>query len=155
MQIESAEVVLWLQDQAVAAELANQPEGNVAPMSEHRAELVQEQTRRLRLQNEQAERELVPANEVQHVFSEVATIFSTQLDALAGRLAGGDAVERDRIFNECRRIRLETADALEAFANDCDRGVVDTSATEADAMGVGGKQAQTAERGGRAGPVPQ
>jgi len=70
-----------------------------------------------------ARREVIKVEDVQDILSEVAVIYGTQVDALGGRLANDlssitDPAEiRAKIFEESRRIRNETADALQEFAS--------------------------------------
>ncbi|MEQ8857746.1 MAG: terminase small subunit [Pseudomonadales bacterium] len=150
LEIESSDAVGWMIEQHLTAELGERTGSadDTAPMSEHRAALLQQQTRKLRLANQKTEGDLVPADQVQSTFTEVATIYATQLDSLAGRLAAGNAVERQRVFDECRRIRTETADSLQALVDALERRGSGEAAAEADAVGVGGGEAPAAEGSG-------
>jgi DNA-directed RNA polymerase subunit F len=77
---------------------------------------VREQADKFALDNALRRRDQLPAGEVLDFIQEVAVIYGTQLDALAGRLAGqipGDQAEiRSLIFGESRAIRAATADRL-------------------------------------------
>jgi hypothetical protein len=95
-------------------------------LAQARQDLYREQTRRLRLENDARESQLVEADLVEGFLAHVAVTFGAQLDALGGRLAGQlegacscrAAEIRARIFAECRRIRGATAGELERYAGD-------------------------------------
>lgn len=116
-----------------------------------RSTLLQEQTKKLQIENAEAEGRLVSVEEVHTVLTEVATIYASQLDGLAGRLAGGDSVLREKIFDGSRSIRSETADRLNAYAERLAVGKLDNPAPKARPVGVGRgkKKAPARKRGTR------
>jgi phage terminase Nu1 subunit (DNA packaging protein) len=115
VQIDTGPAISWLRTEGALEQLGGVG-GEVFGTAEQRAELVREQTRRLRLANDATERELVSLADVQQFAEHVAVIFATQLDGLAGKLSRGDSTRRAEIFAHCRRIRQITADKLIAFA---------------------------------------
>ena len=77
-----------------------------------RTELVREQTRRLKLENDETEERLIPVESVEILFLENVALLVAQLESAPGRIAGGNAVLRERLLKEFRRIRESTADAM-------------------------------------------
>lgn len=65
---------------------------------------LQEEEKKLAIANAQALGDLVPAEEVDALFSETLVIFRATLEGTAGRLAGGNKVLRTRLLNEFRKL---------------------------------------------------
>lgn len=92
-------------------------------LAEARLRLTEAQRRDLELRIRQRERQTIAADEVISTFSAAMAQIGTQLDALGGRMAGelsavtDPATIRQRLFDECRRIRNAAADQLEALAS--------------------------------------
>ena len=120
---------------------------------------IREQADKLELENALKRREQLRADDVREFFLEVAVIYGTQLDALAGRLAGmlpGEPGEnRKIIFAESRAIRSATADRLTQFAAGIGaEGGGDGECPAAENSGpVGGRKPRTSKGKRGAGPV--
>ncbi len=88
-----------------------------------------EQHRKLKLENDETEKELVRAEEVRQLFSSVIVDLAAQLDGAAGKMAQGDAILRQRLLNEHRKIRETFAGQLSAYFDDEQSGEPDEAAT--------------------------
>jgi hypothetical protein len=101
-----------------------QPEEQTGDLVEARRRLYEAQTRRIHLENETRQGELIETHVVEGYLARIALIYGTQLDSLAGRLAGElapamtPAEARQKLFGECRRIRAATAGELERYAEE-------------------------------------
>jgi len=139
--------VKYLQDRALGRD-----DGAYAEESDiklERKRLIKAQADKTESENQKLRGELVPFELVEDVLNEVAVLYGTGIDALPGRLANELAGIHDpaevkvRLFDECRRIRITTANLLRRFAEDCERGEVvslDSRCTEnEDAGPVGGQ----------------
>lgn len=115
-----------------------------------RKRLIKAQADKTESETQKLRGELVPFELVEDVLNEVAVLYGTGVDALPGRLANELAGIHDpaevkvRLFDECRRIRITTANLLRRFAEDFERGEIvgiDSRRTEnEDAGSVGGQQ---------------
>jgi hypothetical protein len=91
-------------------------------LAQSRQSLVDAQRHALELKTRHSERELIPADEVSQSIEAIMTAVGASLDGLGGRVCNelatitDAAVIRQRIFDECRRIRNTAAAALEALA---------------------------------------
>lgn len=74
-----------------------------------------EQHRKLKLENDETERVTVRLDEVRQLFCSAIVDLASQLDCAAGKLAQGDAILRQRLLKEHRRIRDSYADQLETY----------------------------------------
>ncbi len=96
---------------------------NAGDMATEKTLLIIAQRKKVELETEEKKKELVSFSQVRQTFMEAMTIVATQLDGLAGRVAGelagvGDpAVIRNRLFEETRRIRSAAADKLKDYAS--------------------------------------
>ena len=98
-----------------------------------------------------AKNEVLVIEEVRDALNEIAATYGSQLDSLGGRTANelaaiDDPAEiRQILFAEGRRIRSQTADALEALAN----GVITEVGANSESVGtedsgrVGGREPDT------------
>ncbi|MBF0444626.1 MAG: hypothetical protein HQL68_03490 [Magnetococcales bacterium] len=90
-------------------------------IASERKRLVRAQAEHEELKVQQRKGELSPVADVESVFAESIVIISSQLDGLAGRLAGelagtnSPAEVRQKLLEETRRIRRAAADKLEQF----------------------------------------
>ncbi len=117
--------------------------GEKLAVSETRAELQVEQAKRVRLQNLEAEGRLIDIDEVREVFSEAVVLLASTLDGAAGRIAGGDSVQRAKLLNEHRRIRDVFADRLSAYADATEVGPSGPVAAIPGRVGVGRGKTKT------------
>ena len=112
--------VKYLQERAVGRGDANYNEE--ADIKLERKRLIKAQADKTESENQKLRGELVPFEQVEDVLNEVAVLFGSGVDALPGRLANELAGIHDpaeikaRLFDECRRIRIATADHLRRFA---------------------------------------
>lgn len=97
-----------------------------------------ERRRKLELENDAREGQLVAVEEVVEWAQELAAILSSQLDGAAGKMSRGDNELRDRLLNEHRRIRTGIADALEALFADIAHGADSEATAKSVAVAVGG-----------------
>lgn len=102
-QIDTVAMIQWLIDRNQFSE--------DDPDEYKRAMLgkLQEEERKLAIANAEKLGQLVPAEDVDAVFSETLVLFRSALEGAAGRVAGGNKVLRTRLLNEFRRI-LESAE---------------------------------------------
>lgn len=113
------EAVAWLIDRKVAESGAADKD-----LDEFRKDLVAEQIEKIRLENAQRRAELVPVDMAQSAINRLAVEFSTQLDALAGRLAHEVAGMNDPaeihslLMGEARGIRATTSAVVESWGAD-------------------------------------
>lgn len=77
--------------------------------------LLNERHRRLRLQNDEAERRLLRADKVEQVILAAVSLLANRLDGVAGRVASGDAVRRQHLLAAHREIRSAYAADLAAM----------------------------------------
>jgi len=96
-----------------------------------------EQHRKLKLENDKTEGELIPCEEVDMLFNNAITMLAGQLDGVAGRASSGDAVLRQKLLDEHRRIRGAYANALAAYAADQQGIEPDDAAAESGGVAVG------------------
>lgn len=114
-------------------------ESGSTTIAQARLKLAEAQRREIELRTRRAERQLLPLDEVASAFEAAMVTVGTQLDGLAGRMAGELATLTDpatirlRLFDECRRIRNAAATQLEAMAGDPPRNEGAESATAEDA----------------------
>jgi len=93
-----------------------------------RKRLIKAQADKTESENQKLRGELVPFELMADVLNEVAVLYGTGVDALPSRLANelagiNDPAEiKARLFDECRRIRIATADLLRRFAATVERG---------------------------------
>jgi len=115
----------------------------VVGIAQSRQALVEVQRRALELKTRRAEREVIPIEEAAQGFEAAMVALGAQLDGLGGRLAGelvgatDVAVIRQRIFDECRRLRNTVAGALEALAGNPARSEGTARASPKDTRRVG------------------
>lgn len=88
----------------------------------HRAKLIAEQTRRLKIANDRQEGQLMLLDDVKQIVLAANNVVTQALDAMPGRLANALAAESnpakiyDRIKIEVRNARHMIADKFEEFA---------------------------------------
>ncbi len=91
-------------------------------MATEKTLLIIAQRKKVELDTQEKRGELVLFDQARQTFMAAMTIVATQLDGLAGRVAGelagisDPAVIRKKLFDETRRIRSAAADKLEEFA---------------------------------------
>lgn len=107
--------------------------------------VVEERHRKYKIENDVREGKLVRLDQVEAMLTEMATTLSNLLDGAAGRMAGGDAVLRNRLLNEHRRIRSTFADRLEAFVDAQEGGAGAPAAARKNGRRVGRSKASTRE----------
>jgi phage terminase Nu1 subunit (DNA packaging protein) len=120
-----------------------------ADIKVERKRLIKAQAAKTESETQKLRGELVPFELVEDVLNEVAVLFGTGVDALPGRLANELAGIHDpaevkvRLFDECRRVRIATADLLRRFAETVERSEIagfDSGRTEIEDTGsVGGQ----------------
>ena len=118
VSIDTELAIDWLIEHAIDQRVAGL-EGGATDIAEARLLKIQEEHRKLKLENDESERQLLPADDVRQAFSAALVELGGLLDGAAGKMASGDAVLRQRLLDEHRRIRTAYADRLAAF------GVVD------------------------------
>ncbi len=74
-----------------------------------------EEEKKLAIQNAESLGRLVPAEDVDALYSETLVIFRTSLEGAAGRISGGNKVLRQRLLNEFRRILESTEGRLSQY----------------------------------------
>lgn len=113
-----------------------------------RKRLIKAQADKTESETQKLRGELIPFEWVEDVLNEVAVLYGSGVDALPGRLANELAGIHDpaevkaRLFDECRRIRIATADFLRRFAETVERGEVvsvDSGRTESEDTGSVGE----------------
>ncbi len=97
-----------------------------------------ERRRKLELENDAREGQLVEVEAVVEWAQELAAILASQLDGAAGKMSRGDNELRDRLLNEHRRIRAGIADAFAALFGNVAHGGDTEAAAESVAVAVGG-----------------
>lgn len=111
--------------------------GSSADIAEARLRLIEAQRREIEQRTRRADKQLIEIDLVASGFAAAMVTVGSQLDGLAGRMAGelaginDPAVMKARLFDECRRIRNAAADQLEALASDqAGREGAESTATE-------------------------
>ena len=104
-----------------------------------------ERERKLKMDNDFRSGKLILLADVEQMAMEIAVAVSNSLDGVAGRIAGGDAVMRQRIFNEHRRIRETIGTRLENLAHPVTDGEVGDATPTPLSLAVGGSETDTAE----------
>jgi hypothetical protein len=99
-QLKAEEIIATESDgkfdvpKSVQAYIAHLETGALSPeLAAHRAKLIEQQTRRLRLANDKQERHLMPADDVRQGMMAIIATFTQALDAIPGRLAATLAAE--------------------------------------------------------------
>ncbi|MCP5009406.1 MAG: hypothetical protein GY942_05450 [Aestuariibacter sp.] len=107
----------------IQAFIAYHVDGQTAgDMTTEKVLLITAQRKKVELDTEEKRGELVSFDQARQTFMAAMTIVATQLDGLAGRVAGelagisDPAIVRKKLFDETRRIRSAAADKLEDFA---------------------------------------
>lgn len=124
--IDSEEAINWMIREAVAKEFGLR-EGDDTPTAGSKSEEDLLLTRAKRIQEQiKADKALgnsIDLDELKPILFEIANIFGQQADALGGRLASefaslnDPAIIKQRMLEESRRIRGQTADRLNAYVN--------------------------------------
>ena len=96
-----------------------------------------EEHRKLKLENDESERQLLPADDVRQAFSAALVELGGLLDGAAGKMASGDAVLRQRLLDEHRRIRETFADRLAGIGTGAANQSPSEAATEEGSVEVG------------------
>lgn len=119
-----------------------------------RKRLISAQANKTESENLKLRGELVSFELVKDVLNEAAVCYGRGVDALPGRLANelagiNDPAEvKSRLFDECRRIRIATAELLCRFAETVERdeiSCIDSRCAENENAGsMGGQQQKTA-----------
>lgn len=143
VEIDTEQAIQWVIEKAVAKRSIKR--GNkIEDMDDVKKEIVREQLRKLQLENDENEGRLVPLEDVKFCINEAIVMLASTLDGEAGRIAGGDAVLRQRLLDGHRRIRTNFADKLESF-EDMERvEQIDDAAAEQSALAVGERQESSA-----------
>lgn len=144
--------VKYLQERALGR--SDAAYNDEADIKLERKRLIKAQADKTESENQKLRGELVPFELVEDVLNEVAVLYGTSVDALPGRLANelagiNDPAEvKSRLFDECRRIRIATADLLRRFAETVERGEISSvdsrRAIEPNAGSMGGQQPEIA-----------
>lgn len=104
-------------------------------VAQEKLRLIRAQRHRVEIENKKSRAELLERDAVGNAFNQMGSIFSTQLDGLAPRMASilagmDDPGEIQRVlFNECRGIRSTTAAACTDLAVTYDAGDDNPAAT--------------------------
>ena len=112
----------WQVDKVLAKGATNS-DGQIIDGKQEEARLKKHQADKAEVEAQKAREEVLLIEDVKDILSEIAVTFGSQLDALGGRLANElaaidePAEIRQRLFAEGRRIREQTADALESLAS--------------------------------------
>lgn len=142
VEIETVKAINWYIERQIRAKGFGGGEDNsdTADINEKRRLLLIEQTRKLEIENDEAELLLVPIEDVRIAFNAAITQLNGLLDGAAGKMSSGDAVLRGRLFDEHRRIRELFADRLEGFVDAKGGGELNEAASEEGCVEVGDGQ---------------
>lgn len=114
--------ISWRIAQEVSRLTSNPTSGEVLDKNAEEARLRKFQADKAEVEALKARQEAILVEDVKPILFEIAAIYAARLDALGGRLANElaattEAAEvRKLLFEETRRVRAETADALADFA---------------------------------------
>jgi len=133
--IDSAKYIDWLCRRRVKTDVSDDEDGT--SINQAKLDLVIEQKRKLKIDNDLAEGDTLDAGEVQAVFSQAIVQLAAMLDGAAGKMSKGDAVLRQHLFDEHRRIRTVYAEKLQTIADRLESGEADGVATEEGGVEVG------------------
>jgi len=101
----------------------------------------QEDLRKQKRENDEAEGKLVPIDDVVYFYQSLLVILSNRLDGIPGKAAGGDPVLRARFLDEIRQSKTtifhSVVEFLRPFVGD---DSADLATAEASQLGVGSKQ---------------
>lgn len=125
--------VKYLQDRAVGRGDGNY--NDETDIKLERKRLIKAQADKTESETKKLRGELISFDLVEDVLNEIAVLYGSSVDALPGRLANElsgihDPAEiKSRLFDECRRIRISTAEHLRRFAETfgCSKTVSDHS----------------------------
>jgi len=140
---DMGEVFRWYGAWQVDKVLAKGAEraGKVVDLKREEARLKMHQADKAEVEAQKARCEVLMIDDVKDTLNEIATTYGSQLDALGGRLANElaaieDPAEiRQKLFAEGRRIREQTADALEALVVEATRQFSEISESTASSDG--------------------
>ncbi len=118
----------WYGEWQVSKVLRTNPDdgsgkGTVISLKAEEARLKKHQADKAEVEAQKAKGEVLLVDDVKDSLNDIAVSFGSQLDALGGRLSNelaaiNDPAEvRKVLFEECRRIRGATADALETLVD--------------------------------------
>lgn len=102
--------------------------GESNDVAQEKLKLIRAQRHRVEIENKKSRGELIDHDTVANVINQIGSIFSTQLDGMAPRMASvlsgiDEPGEIQRIlFNECRAVRATTATAATDLAITYDNG---------------------------------
>lgn len=118
----TAQAIKWKINAEIQKILPGSAKAAILDRNAEDARLKKHQADKAEVDAQKARQEVAAIDDVQDILNRVAVIYGTQIDAISGRLANDLATITDpseiraRIFEEGRRIRNETADALQEFA---------------------------------------
>lgn len=114
VEIDTETAIKWyIEREMLRRGVDSNQDQNVADIGKARKSLVLEQERKYRIENDLLEGKLLKINEVDYVFTETIVMLGSLLDGAASKMASGDAVLREKLLNEHRRIRSAIADRLQ------------------------------------------
>ena len=123
VEIDSEAAIDWLIQREMRRQYGeDDDEGDLGSAEDEDRRLKKARREKLMLEIEQMRGRLLPLEGVEAILARVASVFATQLDAIASRLAADMAVINDpaearhRILTETRRVRAATADGLVSAA---------------------------------------
>lgn len=127
VELDSEAVIDWLIRREVRRQIGDDddeddPDNPTGSASAEDRQLKRARREKLQIEIDTARRRLVPIDAVEAVMMRYASIFATQLDAIASRVASDMATiddpaeARHRLLTETRRVRAATADGLIAAA---------------------------------------
>lgn len=131
VKINTVKAIAWEFEQEINRRgLANtQPDAEIIDINTARKQLIIEQERKYKLENDLLDGTLLPAADVERGFNEAVVMLASLLDGAAGKMAQGDAILRQRLLDEHRRIRDNFANKLESIGGNSPSQSASTSAT--------------------------
>ncbi len=137
VEIDTVKAHKWIIQREMRSGSLVRDEDEGENINEERRLLIMEQKRQLEIKNDEAEGLLVPLEDVRIAFNAAQTELASILDGAAGKMSSSDAVVRQRLFDEHRRIRDIYATRLEGFVDGQGGRELDEAASEESSVGVG------------------
>tara|TARA_B100000929_G_scaffold271237_2_gene241985 strand:+ start:10650 stop:11231 length:582 start_codon:yes stop_codon:yes gene_type:complete len=127
VELDSEAVIDWLIRREVRRQIGDDeddedPDNPVGSASSEDRQLKRARREKLQIEIDTSRRRLVPVDAVEAIMMRFASIFATQIDSIASRVASDMATiddpaeARHRLLTETRRVRAATADGLVAAA---------------------------------------
>ena len=161
-QYDISHVFRWYGRWEASKVLTNgQSKGNIIDLKAEEARLKRHQADKAEVEAQKAKGEVLIVEDVKDALNDIAVSFGSQLDALGGRLSNElaaltDPAEiRQVLFEESRRIRAATADALEALVDGtvAEGGDIGEGASAEDGGHMGGRESDITSGVSGAGPM--